>query len=72
MPLSSPVKRVAIIFPSIALLSNFKQACTCNDFYVDRDAFTLVGTFTEDQLQIANKGFLAVIKDLPSDSTEEN
>jgi hypothetical protein len=23
-------------------------------------------------LQIANKGFLAVIKDLPSDSTEEN
>ena len=54
MPFSTVTKRVSITFPTIAQLNAFKHECGCHDFYVERDALLLVGSFTEEQLQIAN------------------
>jgi hypothetical protein len=59
MPFTSGTKKVSITFPSITELMAFKQECACNDFYVERDALLLVGSFTEEQLQIANYKYAA-------------
>ena len=59
MPFSNGKQKVVLVFRSIAALSGFKNECTCDDFYVDRDALTIVGSFTEEQLQIANFKYFA-------------
>jgi hypothetical protein len=41
-------------------LSAFKKECACNDFYIDRDELTLVGTFTEEKLKMATSKYLAL------------
>lgn len=55
-------KAVTLTFNSISDLSKFKNDCNCSDFYIDRDALTLVGTFTDEQLQIAFNKYSAVLK----------
>ena len=62
MPFTSTLKKAIIRFPSLVDLSNFKHDCACADFYVDRDALTLVGSFTEEQLQIANYSYGGMYK----------
>lgn len=59
MPFSETKKKVTLTFQSINTLSLFKKECECDDFYVDRDTLTLVGSFTEEQLQVANYKYLA-------------
>ena len=49
----STIQTVILSFETLTDISNFKRECQCNDFYIDRDALTLVGTFTEDQLLLA-------------------
>jgi len=46
-------KKVMLLFPSLDDLSAFKKECSCGDFYIDRDAIALVGSFVEAQLKIA-------------------
>lgn len=46
-------KRLILSFNSIADISSFKKECMCSDFYIDRDHLTLVGTFSEEQVQTA-------------------
>ena len=53
-------KKVILSFKSLQDLSAFKKECGCNDFYIDRDSLTLVGSFTEEQLKIATGKFLAL------------
>ena len=54
MPFTMGKKKATLIFSSITDLSKFKNECSCDDFYVERDNLLLVGNFTEDQLQVAN------------------
>ena len=54
MPFSNDKKKVTLIFQSITALNNFKNECGCEDFYIVRDGLLLVGSFTEEELQIAN------------------
>jgi hypothetical protein len=51
----SPEQSNAIIlqFNSVTAISQFKKECACSDFYIDRDALTLVGSFTPAQVLIA-------------------
>jgi len=65
MPFSQTKKKVTITFQSIKDLMLFKKECACDDFYVDRDTLTLVGTFTEEQLQIANYKYAAAYQPEP-------
>jgi hypothetical protein len=53
MPPVVPPKQVMLQFKSIAAISQFKKACACDDFYIDRDALTLVGSFTTEQVALA-------------------
>lgn len=57
--INNPTKAI-LTFLSISDLSMFKNACACNDFYVDRDALTLVGNFTEEQCKMASDAYRAV------------
>ena len=59
MPVSSNKKKATLIFQSITDLTNFKNECGCDDFYIERDGLLLVGTFTEEELQIANYKYAA-------------
>ena len=62
MPYTNNSKKATLTFLSITDLAKFKKACTCNDFYVDRDALTLVGSFTEEQCKTANHSYSASYK----------
>lgn len=53
MPAIIPEKQVKLLFDSLTALSQFKNECACSNFYIDRDALTLVGSFTEAQVAIA-------------------
>ena len=44
---------VTLLFPSIEAISAFKKECACADFYIDRDALSLVGSFQQAQIDIA-------------------
>lgn len=46
-------KKEVLVFTSLAAVTQFKRECTCRDFYIDRDACTLVGSFTPEQVMIA-------------------
>lgn len=48
-----PEKQATLLFPSLSAISQFKNECACGDFYIDRDALTLVGSFTETQVAFA-------------------
>jgi hypothetical protein len=54
-------KKVILLFHSLDDLSAFKKECFCEDFYIDRDAITLVGSFIEAQLKIAIVKYHALI-----------
>lgn len=54
------LKKVILSFHSMEDLSKFKKECACDDFYIDRDALSLVGSFTEAQLQIAVTNYHAL------------
>jgi hypothetical protein len=54
-------KKVILLFHSLDDLSAFKKECSCGDFYIDRDAMTLVGSFIEAQLKIAISKYHALI-----------
>jgi hypothetical protein len=54
-------KRMGLIFPTMAHLSGLKNHIQCNDFYIDRDAFTIVGTFSETDIDLATKTYGAKI-----------
>ena len=63
MKLSDSAKtKMVIYFNSISDITQFKQECDFNDFYIDRDSISLVGSFTDDQLQIATSKYLALCK----------
>jgi hypothetical protein len=53
--------KVILLSRSLDDLSAFKKECFCKDFYIDRDALTLVGTFIEAQLKIAIEKYHALI-----------
>ena len=55
-------KKFKLSFKSINDISKFKHECACNDFYIDRDSLTLVGTFTQEQLQIATARYGVLYK----------
>jgi hypothetical protein len=50
-----------LVFTSLADLSAFKHGCACDDFYVDRDLLSLVGNFTEEQVELAVSKYQAYI-----------
>jgi hypothetical protein len=52
-------KQVILHFSSIEAISQFKNktGCACSDFYIDRDAMTITGSFTEEQATIAVEQF---------------
>jgi hypothetical protein len=52
-------KKVILSFHSMDDLSAFKKECACDDFYIDRDALTLVGSFSEAQLKVARDKYRA-------------
>ena len=52
---------MAILFKSIAELSKFKRDSGCRDFYVDRDLLSIVGIFTEFNLNLAINKYNAII-----------
>jgi hypothetical protein len=54
--------KVILVFHSLDDLSAFKKECFCKDFYIDRDALTLVGTFIEAQLKIAVEKYHALMR----------
>ena len=54
-------KKVILLFHSLDDLSAFKKECFCEDFYIDRDAIMLVGSFIEAQLKIAISKYHALI-----------
>lgn len=62
----SPENRVMLQFVSLEAISQFKNECACCDFYIDREALTLVGSFTAEQVAIATGKYharpLAVMK----------
>lgn len=63
MELSNATKKQVILsFQSITDISKFKHECGCRDFYIDRDSLTLVGTFTDEQLQLATLTYSAICK----------
>jgi hypothetical protein len=55
-------KKVILLFHSLDDLSAFKKQCCCEDFYIDRDALTLVGSFIEAQLKIAIEKYHALMR----------
>jgi len=62
---SSPItqiKEIVLLFKSVTEIEKFKHECECPEFYMDRDALTLVGTFTEAQLYIATSKYSAMCK----------
>jgi hypothetical protein len=59
MPPVVPPNKVILLFRSMAVLSQFKKECTCADFYIDRDALTVVGSFTKEQIAIAMEKYNA-------------
>ncbi|MGZ5189485.1 MAG: hypothetical protein ACXWCZ_00625 [Flavisolibacter sp.] len=61
MPHPTGTKRKILVFSSMADISNFKQECLCDDFYVDRDLLSLVGSFTDAQIMIAKTKYKALV-----------
>ena len=61
-PFPNSTTKVSITFPSIIELVAFKNECACDAIYVERDALLLVGSFTEEQLQIANYKYAATFE----------
>ncbi|RYZ54250.1 MAG: hypothetical protein EOO14_14485 [Chitinophagaceae bacterium] len=59
MPADESYTQVTLLFPSIASLSAFKNECACADFYIDRDALSLVGSFQQGQIDIAVEKYRA-------------
>lgn len=53
MPAIEPEKQVSLLFAMLDAMSRFKKEYACGDFYIDRDALTLVGSFTEEQMASA-------------------
>ena len=51
---------VVIQFKSISDISDFKHECDCNEFYIERDTLSIVGSFTEEQLKMAGEKYDAV------------
>jgi hypothetical protein len=62
MPFANDKKKATLTFRSITDLANFKNECGCDDFYIERDGFLLVGTFSEEELQLANYKYAATCK----------
>jgi hypothetical protein len=52
---------MAILFKSIEQLAKFKIESGCKDFYIDRDILSIVGIFSESNLQLATGKFNAMI-----------
>lgn len=61
MPPVIPQKQFILKFTTLKAISNFKHECACPDFYIDRDALTLVGSFTSEQVAIAIQKYGAVL-----------
>lgn len=59
---SNPSKMVILFFQTLDAISNFKKECNCNDFYIDRDVLSIVGTFTDEQLYLAINKYSAICK----------
>ena len=62
MQLSNGHQKAILVFKSITELTAFKRDCQCDDFYIDRDELSLVGSFTEDQLQSAKNNYSATFQ----------
>jgi hypothetical protein len=62
MPHPAYTRKIILVFTSMADISRFKLECICDDFYVDRDLFSLVGSFTESQIEIAINKYNAIVK----------
>jgi hypothetical protein len=60
---SNPIQRVILSFKTLADISNFKKECNCNDFYIDRDSLSIVGSFADQQLQLAFNKYNAICKE---------
>ena len=58
---TTSTQRKVLVFTSIEDISTFKHECVCRDFYVDRDLLSLVGSFTEAQLSIAQNKYHALV-----------
>lgn len=52
------LKKVTLSFNSIGDLSAFKKECAFGDFYIDRDAFTLVGSFSQENSKLRPENIL--------------
>jgi hypothetical protein len=52
-----PQKQVILKFLTLKVISEFKHKCACPDFYIDRDALILVGSFTPEQVTTAIQKF---------------
>ena len=52
--------KVNLSFKSLTDLAAFKNECLCDDFYIDRESLTLVGSFSEEQLKIATSKYFAL------------
>lgn len=57
-----PQKQVMLLFKSITAISQFKRECICSDFYIDREDLTLVGSFSNAQIQVAVEKYEAKSK----------
>ena len=58
-PAFSESNKIILRFQALADISLFKHECACTDFYIDRDALTLVGTFSTAQLRLATTKYAA-------------
>lgn len=60
-PVSSTPRRFVLQFKNLSEVESFKKECDCNDMYIDKDAITIVGTFTELQLKSATSAYNAMV-----------
>ncbi len=60
-----PNTEIILSFRSVTELAKFKNECGCRDFYIDRDALTLVGTFSEEQIRLATTKYAAMYQSEP-------
>ena len=73
MTISTITQKIVLVFSSMADISRFKMECVCDDFYIDRDLLSLIGSFSETQVDIAVNKYKAIVKSQnQKDSIDQN
>lgn len=50
-------RRTALVFPQLLQLTEFKRKIKCNDYFIDRDAITVIGSFSQKEIEDATSNY---------------